>query len=231
MKTNNKVIVFKEIPVDLKIDQIMKQMRLHGDPRRFEEVIRSLIEQVNPVARPKALYKIGCVENKDLDSLEIDGVRFTGQLLRDNLDKVETVFVCLATCGTEVDAVKTPAGDVMKAYCLDMIKLALVLSASNYLQDQLTRKFGLGVLSSLHPGELKQFPIEMQKKLFEILGDVEGLIGVKLTDNCALVPTKSRSGIFFSRETQFISCRMCLMKRCQARRAAYDPQLAARYQG
>lgn len=230
MKTDNKVVVFKDIPAELKIDQVMKQMRLHGDPRRFEEKIRGLLEMVNPIAQPKALYKIGCVENKEPDSLEIDGIKFSGKLLRDNLDQVETVFVCLATCGTEVEAIKIPAGDVMKSYCLDMIKLALVISASTYLQDQLRRKFGLGELSGLHPGELKQFPIEMQRKLFDILGDVEGMIGVRLTENCALVPTKSRSGIFFSKETQFISCRLCLQKRCQARRAAYDPELAAQYQ-
>jgi hypothetical protein len=230
LKIELNVVVFKDIPVDLQIDQVMKQMHLHGDPRRFEEAIHDLVEQVRPIARPKAMYKIGCVENKDPDSLEIDGVRFAGRLLRDNLDKVETVFICLATCGTEVEAIKIPPGDVMKAYCLDQIKLTLVISASKYLQDHLARKFGLGELSGLHPGELKQFPIEMQRKLFDILGDVEGKIGVKLTQNCALVPTKSRSGIFFSRETQFISCRMCLMKRCQARRAAYDPQLAAKYE-
>jgi hypothetical protein len=230
MKTSDEVVVFNKIPVDLKADQILKQMRLHGDPKRFEEIIRELIATVTPIARPKALYKVSCIEKKETDSLEIDGVKFSSRLLRDNLDQVESVFVGLATCGTEVDAIELPAGDVMKRYCLDAIKLALVVSASTYLQNHLAGKFGLGELSTLNPGELKQFPIEMQKNLFEILGDVEGMIGVKLTQNCALVPTKSRSGIFFSKETQFISCRMCLMKRCQARRAAYDPELAKQYQ-
>jgi hypothetical protein len=229
MKTESEVIVFKDIPVDLKIDQVLAQMRLHGDPRRFEETIRSLIEMVAPAAKPKAMYKIGCVENKGPESLEIDGVQFTGKLLRDNLDKVESVFVTLATCGTEVDEIKAPAGDVMKSYCLDMVKLALVLTASTYLQDHLNRKFGVKDLSGLHPGEIKQFPIENQRKLFAILGDVQGMIGVRLTENCALVPTKSRSGIMFTKDTQFISCWLCLMKRCQARRAAYDPKLAAEY--
>ena len=230
MKADNEVVIFKNIPVDLETDKLLKQMHLHGDPRRFEENIEDLIKLATPIARPKAIFKIGCVENKDRDSLEIDGIKFTGQLLRDNLDKVESVFICLATCGTEVEAIEIPSSDVMKRYCLDAIKLSLVVFASTYLQNYLTKKFGLGELSSLHPGELKQFPIEMQRKLFTILGDVEGIIGVKLTDNCALVPTKSRSGIFFPKETQFISCRMCLQRRCQARRAAYDQELAKKYQ-
>jgi hypothetical protein len=229
MNTGNKVTILKEIPAGLDLDKILKQINLHGNTQRFKDNIQNLLEIVSPIARPKAIFKIGCIENKTGDSVEIDGIKFTSQLLRDNLEHVDSVFICLATCGIEVEAIEIPAGDVIKLYCLDMIKLALVTSASNYFQSYLTKEYGLGEFSCLNPGELKQFPIEMQKKLFTILGDVEGMIGVRLTENCALVPTKSRSGIFFSQETPFISCRMCLQQRCQARRAAYDPKLANRY--
>jgi hypothetical protein len=230
MESSTDIIVLDKIPVKLDMSQIIKQMRLRGDTSHYEANIRELIEMVTPIARPKALYKAGCVNKKGQDSLEIDGVQFTSQLLRDNLDKVETVFVGVATCGTEVESIEIPAQDVMKRYCLDALKIALVISASNYLQEQLSQRYGVEHLSSLNPGELKSFPIEMQKKLFLILGDVKSLIGVKLTEYCALVPTKSRSGIFFSSETNFISCSMCTQVRCMGRRVAYDAKLAKQYE-
>ncbi len=230
MESRNDVVIFDQIPIKLEVAQIVKQMRLHGDTRRYESNIHDLIELVTPIARPKALYKVGCVNKKDHSSLEIEGIKFTSQLLRDTLDKVETVFICLATCGTEVDSIELPANDIMKQFCLDAIKIALVIGASNFLQERLTQRFGLGQLSSLNPGEIKSFPIEMQRQLFSILGDVESMIGVRLTENCALVPTKSRSGVYFSSETQFISCRMCKQARCIGRRAAYDAELAKPYE-
>jgi hypothetical protein len=224
------VVILDRIPVKLEVDRVIKQMRLHGDTRRYESHIRELIDIVTPIARPKAVYKVGCIDKKGQDSLEIEGVKFTSQLLRDTLDRVETVFVGIATCGTEVESIEIPASDVMRRFSLDAIKIALVIGASNYLQEQLTQRFGLGTISTLNPGELKSFPIEEQRKLFQILGDVEGMIGVRLTENCAMVPTKSRAGIFFSSETQFISCRMCKQGRCIGRRAAYDPELAKQYE-
>ncbi len=82
----------------------------------------------------------------------------------------------------------------------------------------------------MNPGEAEAFPIDQQKKLFSILGDVEGMIGVKLTENCAMIPLKSTSGIYFSKETKFIGCLLCTHKRCQGRKAAYNPELAKKYQ-
>ncbi|MDD5701619.1 MAG: vitamin B12 dependent-methionine synthase activation domain-containing protein [Dehalococcoidales bacterium] len=229
MESRNKVQILSHIPVDLTVDRVLKQMRLHGDSRRFAGMTEELIRVVAPLARPKAVYKIGCVNNKGPDFVEIDGIKFTDRLLVEQLGKVESVFVCVSTCGTEVEAVDIPSNEVMKRYCLDAVKLVLVVAASEYLQARLERQYGTGSLSSLNPGELKSFPIEQQRNLFAILGDVEGMIGVRLTENCAMVPTKSRSGIYFPSDTGFVSCRLCSMSRCQGRKAAYDPQLAGQY--
>ncbi len=224
------VVVLDQIPVDLNVNAVIKQMHLHGDTRRYEEFIGELLQTVKPLARPKAMYKVCCVEKKEAESLEIDGVKFNGRLIRDTLEGVDTAFVCVATCGREVEAVEIPAAEVMKRYSLDVIKMALVFSATTYLTDKLKEKYKLGDISSLNPGEIKAFPSTQHRLIFAILGDVKSRIGLELTEYCALVPTKSHSGIYFSKETKFISCRMCTQKRCTGRRAAYDPDLARQYQ-
>jgi hypothetical protein len=228
MDLTKKSVVLDKIPVDLDVAKIITQMKIHGDTRRYETCLREMIAVVSPVARPKALIKICCVENKDEESLEIEGVKFTSRLVRLNLDKIDSVFIGVVTAGTEVESIPAPQ-DVMQRFCLDAVKNATLFAASTYLRDYLTRHYHTGQLSTLNPGETESFPIDQQKKLFSILGDVENMIGVKLTENCALVPVKSGAGIYYSTETEFISCRLCTNQRCMGRRAVYEPELAKKY--
>jgi len=75
------------------------------------------------------------------------------------------------------------------------------------------------------PGDLDDWPIQEQKPLFAILGDIESAIGVRLMDSCMMDPRQSGSGILFPTEIDFQTCMLCLQKRCSKRRAAYDPDL------
>jgi hypothetical protein len=230
LESREGVVVLDQIPVKLEVASVIKQMHLHGDTRRYEEYIGELIRIVSPIARPKAMYKVCCVDKKEAESLEIDGVKFNGRLIRDTLEGVDTVFICVATCGREVEAVDIPSAEVMKRYSLDMIKIALLFTASAYLDNQLKEKYSLGEMSSMNPGEIKAFPSSQHRPIFSILGDVKSLIGLELTECCALMPTKSHSGIHFSKETPYFGCRMCTQKRCTGRRVAYDPELAKHYE-
>jgi hypothetical protein len=225
---DSKVIVLDKIPFEFNVDSILKQMKIHGDPKRFEVPIRELIDIVLPVAKPKALIKVVCVDHKTPETLQIDGVEFDSKLVRVNLDPVETAFVCMTTIGTEVEAIEQPK-EVMKKFCLDAMKNHLLFAATAYLRKFLQDNYQTGTLTNLNPGETASFPIAQQRKIFEIIGDVEGYIGVHLSENCALIPTKSHSGIYFSTAVEFISCRLCTNKRCQGRRAPYEPELALQF--
>jgi hypothetical protein len=225
--SDSKVIV-RDVPVDLNVEAILKQMRIHGDPKRFETSIRELIDIVRPVAKPKALIKVVCVDHKTADGLQIDGVEFDSKLIMANLAPVETAFVCMTTIGTEVETIPYPE-DVIKRYCLDAIKNSLLFAATGELKRFLQDTYHTGTLTNLNPGETASFPIAQQRKIFQIIGDVEGYIGVRLSENCALLPTKSHSGIYFSTAVEFVSCRLCTNKRCQGRRAPYEPELALQF--
>jgi hypothetical protein len=225
---DDKVIVLDKIPFEISVETILKQMRIHGDPKRFETPIRELLKVVLPVAKPKALIKVVCVDHKTPESLQIDGVEFDSKLVRANLDTVETAFVCMTTIGTEIEAIQPPT-DVMQRFCLDAMKNHLLFAATGELKKFLQETYQTGTLTNLNPGETASFPIIQQRKLFQIIGDVEGYIGVRLSENCALVPTKSHSGIYFSTAVEFVSCRLCTNQRCQGRRAPYEPELALQY--
>jgi hypothetical protein len=81
----------------------------------------------------------------------------------------------------------------------------------------------------MSPGSLADWPITQQEELFSIFGNVEDLIGVKLTESFLMVPLKSVSGIYFPTEIEFVSCQLCPREVCSGRRAPYDPDLAKKY--
>jgi len=223
--------VFDSITVKLNIEEVLKQLRQRNVSKDFEKSLQELIEIAHPVAKPKAVYEVSYVENKNEDSLDIGGVRFTSRVLRVNLDKVERVFPYVVTCGRELDEINIPSHEFMKVYLLDQIKETALVLARRYLEGYLKRKYALGKISRMAPGtgSLEDWPITQQKELFSIFGNVEDLIGVKLTDKCLMIPVKSMSGIFFPTEIRFESCQLCPRERCIDRRAPYNPDLVKKY--
>ena len=218
--------VLKSIPIGLSSDQVLRRLHLRQQRKYVEVIVQQLLEIARPLVKPKAIYKVCYVEDKNEDWLNIGGIRFTSRVLRVNLDKVESVFPYVATCGRELDEIVVPANDLMRSYCLDIVKEVVLRSALDYFEDYLKRTYALPQLSTMNPGSLKSWPITQQKQLFSIFGDVEGLIGVKLTDSYAMVPPKSVSGIYFPTKIQFESCQLCPREVCSERRAPYAPDLA-----
>lgn len=223
--------ILNNIPVELDKDNIIKRLRLSDKGEQIENMVHELVETAVSIARPKAVYTVSYIDNKNGDSLEIDGIKFTSRVLRANLDKVERVFPYIATCGRELDEVTVPSGDMLEAFCLDTIKGLVLAMAIGYLSEYVQRKYALGQMSHMNPGSLEDWPLTQQKELFSVFGDVEELIGVRLTENCVMRPMKSVSGIYFPTEIKFESCQLCPREKCTGRRAPYDPELARKYLG
>jgi hypothetical protein len=79
-------------------------------------------------------------------------------------------------------------------------------------------------------GSADIWPITQQKELFSIFGDVESLIGVRLTDTYMMIPLKSVSGVIFQTETTFETCQLCPKTACIGRRVEYNPDLVRKYE-
>jgi len=223
--------VFSSIPVDLEPDKVLKFMRMRGGNQQVERMVQGLVEATRSIAKPKVVYKVSYVDDRDGDTVTIDGVKFTSRVLRINLDQVERVFPYIATCGTELEKIAVPSNDVMKSYCFEEIKIMVLRSAVAYLSNHLTEHYALGKMSRMSPGSgpLESWPIAQQKELFSLFGDVEELIGVRLTKSCVMFPLKSASGMYFPTEITFESCQLCPREKCIGRRVSYDPELAKKY--
>jgi hypothetical protein len=221
--------VFTDIPFKVTAEQVIKELHLRKPDAQIEEMVRALVDAAVGMAKPKVTYKVAYIENKNDDSLDIGGVKFTSHVLRLNLDKVERVFVYIATCGQELEALNPTDGDVMKSYCLDIIKRMAVTDAIAFLTEHLKQKYALGQMSQMNPGSLTDWPLTQQKELFSLFDNVEETIGVSLSNSCVMYPLKSVSGIYFPTEVRFESCQLCPRKKCIGRRAPYSPELSEKF--
>lgn len=217
-------IVLDDIPFEVDLDQLLKQVHLTPGSDDASQVSR-LARQAQRVARPRALYGVAYVEEKGDDHVVIDGTRFTSRVLRVNLDQVHRVFPFVATCGRELEAWSASLGDPLEAYWADAIMVMALRAASRALACDLEERFRPGRTATMNPGSLEDWPMQEQCQLFALLGNPRQAIGVELRDSFLMTPIKSVSGIRFATDVTYENCLLCPRDSCPGRRAPYDPSL------
>ena len=223
--------VLADIPFSLDADEIAAEARVEAGSAD-EADLRALIELAREIGRPKAAYAECFITGRDGDKVHINDVCFRSRTLAHNLKSVERVFPLLATCGHELDRGFPARGDMVKEFWWDSIKTRLLVAANQHLNEHLHRKFRLGKTATMRPGsgDASVWPIEQQKELFSLLGNVEKELGVQLTESCLMIPNKTTSGILFPTETDFRSCEVCHREGCPSRHAPFNKQLWERLQ-
>ena len=215
-----------DIPFSLDAESLIA--RSHVAPGSDDaENLRSLVELATRNGKPKGAYTVSFIEGIDGDSVRIDGVSFMSRTLARNLRSVERVFPFVATCGHEMDEIFPAKADMLKEFWWDMIKARLLGVAVNHVLEHLHRLFRLGKTAIMQPGsgDATIWPIEQQQDLFSLLGDVEGQVGIRLTDSSLMVPNKTTSGLLFPTETDFQSCEVCYRENCPSRRVPFNKEL------
>lgn len=219
--------ILNPIPVQVDLRSLMKSA--HIPEGEEEKRIISLIDASLSVMAAKAVYKVSYIESRAEDSVVIDGVLFKSKVLRKNFDTVERVFPYVVTIGAGVEDLEKASGELLEKYYLDLIGNAAVVSAREQLKKRLGSRYALQGLSYMGPGQLKDWPIQEQRPLFGLLGDVERAVGVTLSDSLLMIPRKSLSGIYFPTEIPFVACQLCPRESCPSRKARYNERRAKEY--
>ena len=219
--------ILENISVSLNLDKVRR--RLHMKPDSDMNQVRTLVDTVQQLIEPRAIYKVCYIEAKSEDSVLIGGIRLSSQVLRKNLDRVERIFPYAITLGSKLGEKQNACSDILENYYLDCIGNLALTSVQKQLKKHLQSKFALEKMSSMSPGSLSDWPIEEQGPLFKLLGDVEASIGVRLSQSLLMIPAKSISGFYFPTEVSFYSCQLCPRKRCESRKAKFDETLAGEY--
>ncbi len=209
-------------------DALCKAVRMDEDADPDDRAeLRRMLEEALAAAKPKALYGVAQIETIDANGVTACGVRFRSALAAQNLRGTRRIIPFAATCGTEAEEWSLQyAGDPLAAYWADAIKLQLLGLVRKKLSDEVRRRyFAEGDLSAMSPGSLAAWPLTEQRALFSLLGGVTQDIGVRLTESCLMLPSKSSSGFFFSAGSHYENCRYCPLLRCPNRRAEFEREL------
>lgn len=219
------MIALTSIPVELDLPALRQRAHVPAETADAEEFDR-WVARARDRAKPKAVFQEAFVEQKAAETITLNGITFVSQALTQNLH-TERVFAFVATCGRELDQIHHCTGDLLKDFWWETIKTSVLENAFNFLQQHLAQTYSLQKTATMSPGsgDAEIWPIEQQRKLFALLGNVEERIGVELTESCLMIPNKSVSGILFPTAVDFRTCQLCHRAGCLSRRAAFDPPL------
>lgn len=218
---NEPEILHVELPaITFPKEALARRLRVSGHARREAELF-ALIDDAEPIARPKALCLRlePCTEG---DTVAFGTHRMQSRTLAHTLEKAlrweggsGSAFPFLATCGRELEhwAAIQPAG--LRAYWAQILLDMALQFAVRELEHRLRAAFP-GALSRIEPGIPADWPITEQGTLFHILEGGADALGITLNELCVMQPLNSLSGIFFFTERLLSPCAYCLF-RCDKR--------------
>ena len=216
--------LLQDIPFEIDLDALHKTTRVPADSSHSHE-LADLTAHALAIARPKAIYKVAFIEDKEDDRVVIDGISFTSRILRVNLENAHRVFPYIATCGAELHEWARSLPDLLVQFWAEKIEEIALGQAIRYLNAYIDRTYQPGATAVMNPGSLTDWPLKEQQHLFALLDNRSTEIGVHLSDSFLMTPTKSVSGIRFPTEYDFQSCQLCPRPNCPGRRAPYDQDL------
>lgn len=212
------------IPCTIDRDLLLKNLHIKPDSH-FIENVDKMIEQALKIGVPKIAYKLAYVDSKGEDHVVIEGIKFTSRILRVNLEETFKVVPYVITCGVELEKWAETLDDMFSKFCADGIMEGILRAARHSYFPKIDEEFSLGHAVNMNPGSLQDWPIKEQKPLFQLLGNVEEMIGVKLHDSYLMSPVKSVSGFRFPKEGDYENCQLCPRESCPGRKAPYDKNL------
>ena len=198
--------------------------RLRFDPRRAGfDSLDELVRLARNLVIPRGAWDEAFVGARGGRTVEVGSVVFLSPLLRKNLEGANKVFPYVITIGPELEQEASAQGDLLRQFALEEIANLVLEQAAAWLSRHLESRYGVTGLANLSPGSLADWPITEQPKLFELLGDTERLVGVRLNDSLLMVPRKSISGLLFPAEEGFVACQLCDREHCRGRKAPFTP--------
>lgn len=214
--------ILQEFDFSVPIGTLAAKCRAEDGTEEYDRLVE-LLASATAVGRPKALVVAAAVEDVDARTVRVGGVEIVSPFVREKLLQSPVAHAYLLTCGREVDEWSKTLTDFVDAFYVDELKKLWLGCADRAVREEVRGRLPPGArLASLNPGSLPHWPTEGQRELFGILGDTEGAVGVRLTESCLMLPSKSVSGLLFSDRSGHVNCAMCPRKDCPNRRATDD---------
>jgi hypothetical protein len=185
-----KKIIFDYIPVKLDRAALMQANHIKPDTDLAEEFI-GVLEASETVLRCKAVIKEVVLDALTESEAVLDGTVFSSSYVASSLRGKSRVFLYVMTVGNEIyaceDADYPVLGDIVKQAALD--------EAMRYTLAYISQNYGGGNISFINPGTLDDWPVELNKVIFNMIGEVTELTGAVMSQSGFMKPWYSSAGL------------------------------------
>jgi hypothetical protein len=186
-------IIFEHIPVSFDRDRLMEENKIKPDTDLAEDFL-GVIEAAEGALRCKAVLKLTEMSGAGENSVVLDGIEFKSGSVAGRLRGKKYIFLYVMTVGTEIDGCEDAnypvLGDIVRQAALDI--------SMKYTLDYIKDNFGCADASFINPGTLEDWPVELNKTIFEMIGNITELTGAVMTAGGFMKPWYSSAGIIFS---------------------------------
>lgn len=215
--------VMNEFKISLSFEEVKR--KLHLEDEEDAALMHTLCNRALELVKPKAVCRCCPVDFIEKTKVSLGGTVFESEVMARNLQEIKQVYAYAVTCGREVDDWSHEETDPVVSIWLDMVKEMILGKAVEQFFTGLAHEQRIEQYATMSPGsgDRNVWPIIQQKKLFSLIGAVEEDTGLRLTESCLMLPTKSVSGILYPSKEGFITCTLCTREHCPNRRAPYDP--------
>ncbi len=166
---------------------------------RVRDIATKAAELAQTVAAPEAYFRRVAIETCTPEALHLEGATFHSARFTKVFAGCGEVMVFVLTLGPAFDAESerlTANDEIVEALFLEMAGWLAVERATKALALHVSdrvRGERLGLTRRLGPGYV-DWPLDEQAGLFALLADAA--LPVRLLESCAMIPRKSRSGLY-----------------------------------
>ena len=218
--------IVTDLELSLEVEHVLRGQGI--DPARARPRIvaaaREALEEAQSLLAPAALYTILPVRDFQHQRVTLDGGEgFEGPLVARALAGAAQVALALCTVGSALDerVAELFAEHPVRALALDGAGIGAVGRVARLVGERVrveatTRELRIGMRAE--PGQ-EGWPIQQQRQFFSLVPAQE--IGVRLTENCLMLPRKSISfvvGLGPDMRPDAVTCDFCSKReRCHWR--------------
>lgn len=162
---NMDTIFLNDIKIENEVDDLFKLLNVDMYYDFASEIIE-LFEEGKRIGKPKALYGTAYIGDRGENWVDIEGIRFTSQILSINLKDVHRVFPYIVTCGMELNGWAKSINDPIERYWADTFCEMVLRHAYKRMNYDFNSRINPGKTATMNPGSLEDWPISEQKNYF-----------------------------------------------------------------
>ena len=173
-----------------------ERIRMERGTRRAMPIER-ILETARNIPQPKAMYYLAEAKAVNESQFTLDGIPFVSKVGVEKIKNFKYVFPNIVTAGVEIENYCLSRENILEQYIIMELCNFSCEFAKNAMIKDIKKRFGVELQDCIYPGE-EGFLLDSGKRIFELFDDVEGKIGVTVSDMGLPTPHQTAYAIGFA---------------------------------